>query len=82
MLSVVTVSYLAYKREVDYRGFNEAIKGTLASYHRFEMQDASTSNQNLNTTLTLQLLLYCSQIKNKALKRVVNKMNNINKKLT
>ena len=82
MLSVVTASYLPYKREVDYRGFNEAIRVTLASYHRSRMQDASTSNQSLSTTLTLQLLLYSSRIKNKALKQVVNLMNNINKKLT
>ena len=82
MLPVVTVSYLPYRREVDYRGFNEAIRVTLASYHRSEMQDASTSNQSLSTMLTLQLLLYSSQINNKALKQVVNLMNNINKKLT
>ena len=44
MLPVVTASYLPYKREVDYRGFNEAIKVTLASYHRSGMQDASISN--------------------------------------
>ena len=80
-LPIVTVSYLPYKQEVDYRGFNEAIRVTLASYHRFRMQDASTSNQSLSTTLTLQLLLYSSRIKNKALKQVVNLMNNINKKL-
>ena len=71
-----------YKREVDYRGFNEAIRVTVASYHWSKMQDASTSNQSLSTMLTLQLLLYSSQIKNKALKKVVNLMNNINKKLT
>ena len=82
MLFVVTVSYLPYKRKVDYRGFNEAIRVTLASYHRFRMQDASTSNQNLSTTLTLQLLLYSSRIKNKALKRVMNLKSNINKMLT
>ena len=82
MLPVVTVSYLPYKREVDYRGFNEAIRVTLVSYLWSKMQDASTSKQSLSTTLTLQLLLYSSQIKNKALKQVVNLMNNINKKLT
>ena len=82
MLSVVTMSYLPYKQEVDYRGFNEAIRLTLVSYHRSRMQDASTSNQSLSTTLILQLLLYSSWIKNKALKRVLNLMNNINKKLT
>ena len=71
-----------YKWEVDYRGFNEAIRITLVSYHRSGMQDAFTSNQSLSTTFTLQLLLYSYRIKNKALKRVVNLMNNINKKLT
>ena len=81
MLPIVTVSYLPYKREVDYRGFNEAIRVTLARYHRSKMQDASTSNQSVSTTLTLQLLLYSSQIKNKALKQVMNLMNNINKNL-
>ena len=35
MLPIVTVSYLPYKWEVDYRGFNEAIRVTLVSYHRF-----------------------------------------------
>ena len=82
MLPIVTVFYLRYKREVDYRGFNEAIRVTLVSYHRSRMQDASISNQSLSTTLTLQLLLYSSRIKNKTLKQVVNLMNNINKKLT
>ena len=70
-----------YKREVDYKGYNEAIRVTLTSYHRSRMKDASTSNQSLSTTLTLELLLYSSRIKNKALKQVVNLMNNINKKL-
>ena len=32
-LSVVTGSYLAYKWEADYKGFNEAIRVTLVSYH-------------------------------------------------
>ena len=82
MLSFVTGSYLVYKWEVDYRRFNEAIRVTLMSYHRSGMQDASTSNQSLSTMLTLPLLLYSSWIKNKALKRIVNLMNNINKKLT
>ena len=82
MLPIVIASYLPYKQEVNYRGFNEAIRVTLVSYHRSRMQDASTSNQSLNTMLTLQLLLYSSRIKNKALKQVVNLMNNINKKLT
>ena len=82
MLPVVTASYLPYKRDVGYRGFNEAIRVTLVSYHRSGMQDASTSNQSLSTAFTLQLLLYSFWIKNKALKQVVNLMNNINKKLT
>ena len=71
-----------YKREVDYRRFNEAIRVNLMSYHRSRMQDASISNQSLSTMLALQLLLYSSWVKNKALKQVVNLMNNINKKLT
>ena len=33
MLPIVIVSYLPYKWEVDYRGFNEAIRVTLVSYH-------------------------------------------------
>jgi hypothetical protein len=37
MLSFATESYLAYKWEVDYRGFNEAIRVTLASYQRSKM---------------------------------------------
>ena len=82
MLSFVIGSYLAYKWEVDYKGFNEAIRVILVSYHRSRMQDASTINLSLSTMLTLQLLLYSSQIKNKALKQAVNLMNNINKKLT
>jgi hypothetical protein len=82
MLFVVTASYLPYKWEMDYIGFNEVIRVTLVSYHRSGMQDASTSNQSLSTMLTLQLLLYSSQIKNKALKQVMNLTNNINKKLT
>ena len=44
MLPIVTASYLPYKWEVDYRGFNKAIKVTLVSYHRSGMQDASISN--------------------------------------
>ena len=71
-----------YKWEVDYRGLNEAIRVTLMSYHQSRIQDASTSNQSLSTMLTPQLLLYSSRIKNKALKQVVNMMNNINNKLT
>jgi hypothetical protein len=55
MLSFVTKFYLVYKREVDYRGFNEAIKVTLVSYHRSGMQGASTINPSLSTTLTLMI---------------------------
>jgi hypothetical protein len=55
MLSFVTGSYLAYRREVDYKGFNEAIRVTLTSYHRSEMQDASMINLSLSTTLTLTI---------------------------
>ena len=55
MLSFVTVSYLAYKREVDYRGFNEAIRVTLVSYHRSKMQGACMINLSLSTTLTLMI---------------------------
>jgi hypothetical protein len=44
-----------YKQEVDYRGFNEAIRVTLASYHWSGMQDASTINLSLSTTLTLMI---------------------------
>ena len=45
----------AYRREVDYRGFNEAIRVTLAGYHQFGMQDTSTGNQSLSTMLTLMI---------------------------
>ena len=55
MLSFVTGSYLAYRREVDYRGFNEAIRVTLTRYHRSGMQGASTINLSLSTTLTLTI---------------------------
>ena len=34
MHSIVTASYLPYKRKVDYRGFNEAIRVTFMGYHR------------------------------------------------
>jgi hypothetical protein len=33
MISFSTGSFLAYKWEVDYRGFNEVIRVTLMSYH-------------------------------------------------
>jgi hypothetical protein len=46
---------LFYKREVDYKGFNEAIKVILASYHRSGMQGASTINLSLSITLTLMI---------------------------
>ena len=55
MLSFVTGSYLAYKQEVDYKVLNVAIRVTLASYHRSEMQGASTINLSLSTTLTLMI---------------------------
>ena len=55
MLSIAIGSYLAYKREVDYKGFNEAIRVTLASYHRSRMQGVSTINLSLSTTLTLTI---------------------------
>ena len=45
MLSFITGSYLAYKGEVDYKGFNELIRVTLASYYRSEMYGTSTSNR-------------------------------------
>ena len=55
MLSFITGSYLAYKWEVDYKDFNEAIRVTLMSYHRSGMQGASTINLSLNTMLTLTI---------------------------
>jgi hypothetical protein len=57
MLFFATGSYLAYKQEVDYRGFNEAIRVTLASYNRSGMQGASMINLSLSTTLTLMIIL-------------------------
>ena len=44
MLFRVTRSYLAYKREVEYKGLNKVIV-TLAIYHWSGMQGASTSKQ-------------------------------------
>ena len=82
MLSLVIGSYLAYKWEVDYRGFNEAIRVTLASYHQSRMQGASMINQSLSTTFTLMIITLLPQKENKALKRVANLVNNINKMLT
>jgi tetrahydromethanopterin S-methyltransferase subunit E len=55
MLSFATRSYLSYRREVDYKDFNEAIRVTLVSYHRSLMQGASTINLSLRTTLTLMI---------------------------
>ena len=55
MLSIITGSYLAYKQEVNYRGFNEAIRVTLESYLGSGMQGASMINLSLSTTLTLMI---------------------------
>ena len=55
MLSFATGFYLSYRWEVDYKVFNEAIRVTLVSYHRSEMQGASTINLSLSTTLTLMI---------------------------
>ena len=55
MLSFVTGSYLSYRWEVDYKGFNEAIRVTLVSYHQSRMQGASTIDPSLSTTLTLTI---------------------------
>ena len=55
MLFFVTESYLAYKWEVDYKGFNEAIRVTLMSYHQSGMQGASMINLSVSTTLTLTI---------------------------
>ena len=43
MLFVAIASYLAYRREVDYKGLNKAI--TLAIYHQSRMQGASMTSQ-------------------------------------
>jgi hypothetical protein len=53
MLSIATASYLAYRREVNYKGLNEVV--TLVIYHRFKIQGASMSSQSLSTTLTLTI---------------------------
>jgi hypothetical protein len=55
MLSFITGFYLAYIREVNYKGFNEAIRVTLVSYHRSGTQGASMINLSLSTTLTLTI---------------------------
>ena len=53
MISIATGSYMAYRWEVDDKGFNEAIRVTLTSYHRSRMQGVSMINLSLSTTLTL-----------------------------
>ena len=45
----------AYRWEVDYKGFNEAIRVTLTSYHQSGMQGASLINLSLSTMLTLTI---------------------------
>ena len=45
----------AYRWEVDYKGFNEAIRVTLVIYHRSRMHGASTINLSLSTTLTFMI---------------------------
>jgi hypothetical protein len=55
MLSFITGSYLANKQEVDYKGLNEAIRVTLASYHQSGMHGASMINLSLSTALTLMI---------------------------
>ena len=55
MLSFATGSYLSYKWEVNYKEFNEAIRVTVASYHRSRIQGASTINLSLSTMLTLMI---------------------------
>jgi hypothetical protein len=55
MLSFTTEFYLSYRQQMDYKGFNKAIRVTLVSYHRSRMQGASTNNLSLSTTLTLMI---------------------------
>ena len=57
MLSFVTGSYIAYKREVDYKGSTMLYSTdvTHAIYHRSKMQGASTINLSLSTMLTLMI---------------------------
>jgi hypothetical protein len=55
MLSFATGPYLSLRQEVDYKGFNEAIRVTLVSYPQSRMQGASTINLSLSTTLTLKI---------------------------
>ena len=42
-------------RAVDFKGFSEAIRVTLASYQRSGIQGASMINLSLSTTLTLMI---------------------------
>jgi hypothetical protein len=70
MLSFATRSYLSYRQEVDYKGFNEAIRITLMSYHQSRMQGASTIKLSLSATLTLMINTLLPHVENKALKRV------------
>jgi hypothetical protein len=82
MLSFAIGSYLSYRQEVDYKGFNEAIRVTLVSYHRYKMWGASMINLSLSSTLTLMINTLLPYVENKAFKRVANLMNNKNKMLT
>jgi hypothetical protein len=50
LTSLATASYLAYKREVDYKGLNEVV--TLVIYHQSRMQGVSIGKQCISTTLT------------------------------
>ena len=72
----------AYRQEVDYKGFNEVIRDILVSYHQSGMQGASMIDPSPSTTLTLMINTLLPYVENKALKRVMNLMNNINKILT
>ena len=62
MLSFVTGSYLAYRREVDYKGsivlystrlYSTDVTATI--YHQSEKQGASMINISLSTILTLMI---------------------------
>ena len=59
-----------------------SIDVTHAIYHRFRMQGASMINLSLSTMLTPTINTLLPLERNKALKRVVNLKNNINKMLT
>jgi hypothetical protein len=54
---------MAYRREVDYTGFNEAIRVTLVSYHQSGIQGVSMINLSLSTmfTITISTLLPLEQ---------------------